>query len=257
METTNVFKLTENYLQLVFHLLVFFPVLILIAYFFISASWMQHFCFSLSAIFHMHTTEKCSVLSEMSRRINCKENKKNPKNFVCCPSLRFCRETASSVFVYCLSLSALPKDKHRLRLCDKISVKWRVKMTVCVCVFTLSSSWWNPQPPVCRTWPSHSGSDCIAWWRLTCHNLVEQKKQTVRGKEIYSVWVINNILRLLLTFKYFLFNYQKHYGVQSDVPRGKSTPSASLKGNCAVNDLHRGLCVLYLAELPYPGSCSG
>lgn len=34
-------------------------------------------------------------------------------------------------------------------------------------------------------------------------------------------------------------------------------PSGSLKGNCAVNDLHRGLCVLYLAELPYPGSCSG
>lgn len=115
----------------------FFPVLILIAYFFISASWMQHFRFSLSAIFHMHPTEKCSVLSEMSCRINSKENnKKNPpknqKNFVCCPSLRFCRETASSVFVYCFSLSALPKDKHSLRLCDKISVKWRVKMTVCV-----------------------------------------------------------------------------------------------------------------------------
>lgn len=116
----------------------FFPILIIMAYFFISASWMQHLRFSLSAIFHMHATEKCSVLSEMSRRINCKENnnnKKSKKNFVCCPSLRFCRETASSVFVYCFSLSALPKDKHRLRLCDKISVKWRVKMTVCVCVF--------------------------------------------------------------------------------------------------------------------------
>lgn len=44
---------------------------------------------------------------------------------------------------------------------------------LCVCVPspTPSSSWWNPQPPVCRTWPSRSGNGCIAWWRLTCRNL--------------------------------------------------------------------------------------
>lgn len=60
------------------------------------------------------------------------------------------------------------------------------------------------------------GWHVITWW--------SKKKQTVRGKEISSVWVINNILTLLLTFKHFLLNYQKYYGVQSDVPRGKSTP---------------------------------
>lgn len=43
---------------------------------------------------------------------------------------------------------------------------------MCACTApTPSSSLWNPQPPVCRTWPSRSGNGCIVWWRSTCRNL--------------------------------------------------------------------------------------
>lgn len=74
---------------------------------------------TLSAMFKMHETEMflCFV------------------QYVCCKtwlSKTLQRNYWFTVFVYCLSPSVLPKDKHCLQLCDKISVKWWVKMTVCV-----------------------------------------------------------------------------------------------------------------------------